>query len=392
MTCSSDNRTRLVIAGGGTGGHVFPGIAVAEAMSEMTLLDVLWIGTGRDVEVDAIANTPWMHKTLNVLPMKGTGLAKKLKAALTLPAASVRAMTWLKHFKPHMVLGVGGYVSGPVMLAARSFNVPAAIHEQNSVPGLANRLAARFARKVFITYRESAGYFRDVEVELTGNPVRNAILRASGNTGHESGHPPCILILGGSQGAIGLNRIASAAVRTLWQSGKKIMVIHQTGASAEAEMREYYKKEGIKIELKPFIKDMARVYMRADLVICRAGATTLAELTVLGKPSILIPYPFAADNHQEKNAKAMTMAGASVSFRECDIGAVRLAGEIENIIMDHTRSAAMANAAVRLGRREAARHIAMELMKLGGRREQLGQQQKSTDIAGDSGLFCRAGV
>lgn len=387
MTYSNDNRTRLVIAGGGTGGHVFPGIAVTEAMSKMTLLDVLWIGTGRGVEVDAVAGTPWTHRTLSVFPIKGTGFVKKIKAVVTLPAASVRAMTWLKEFRPHMVLSVGGYVSGPVMFAARSFGVPSAIHEQNSVPGLANRLAARFARKVFITYDESAGYFRDADVEITGNPVRSAILRACDGMKHESGRAPCILILGGSQGALGLNRIASAAVRTLWQSGRKIDVIHQTGVSAEAETREYYEREGIKVDLKPFIRDMAAAYLQADLVICRAGATTLAEITVLGKPSILIPYPFAADNHQEKNAKAMTSAGASVSFRECDIGAVRLAGEIENIIMDPARSAAMANAARRLGRRDAAKYIAEELMKLGGRRVQPRQQDRSSDMDIDPGFF-----
>ncbi len=358
---------RLIIAGGGTGGHVFPGIAVAEALSAMIPLEVLWLGTGRQVEVDALAATPWTHRILRVIPLKGTGIANKIKAVFTLPAASIRAMAWLKEFKPHVVFGVGGYVSGPVMLAARSFGVPAAIHEQNAVPGLANRMAARFAEKIFITYDESADYFRGAAVELTGNPVRRSIIMAGKPGRVVSGSTPTILILGGSQGAAALNRIASAAIRTLWQSGRKINIIHQTGPDAVEEIREYYRKEGIEAEVRPFIRDMADAYYRSDLVISRAGATTLAEITALGKPSILIPYPYAADNHQEKNARAMREAGASVMFRESDIGAVRLAGEIESIVTDRMRLESMAEAAYGLGRRNAARHIASELMRLAGR-------------------------
>ncbi len=373
----TDRDIRLVIAGGGTGGHVFPGIAVAEALSAMTPLHVLWLGTGRQVEVEALAATPWTHRTLRVMPLKGTGIANKIKAVFTLPAASIRAMAWLKEFRPHVVFGVGGYVSGPVMLAARSFGVPAAIHEQNAVPGLANRMAARFAEKIFITYDESADYFRGAAVELTGNPVRRSIIMAGEPDRGVSGSTPTILILGGSQGAAALNRIASAAIRTMWQSGRKINIIHQTGPDAEEEIREYYRKEGVDAEVRPFIRDMADAYHRSDLVISRAGATTLAEITALGKPSILIPYPYAADNHQEKNARAMRDAGASVMFREADIGAVRLAGEIESIVTDRMRLQSMAEAAYGLGRRDAATHIASELMRLAGRAAQRQAGHKS---------------
>ncbi len=385
--------TRLVIAGGGTGGHVFPGLAVLEAVAAMTPLEVQWIGTDRKVEVDALSATPWAHRTLNVMPIKGTGIAGRIKALFMLPAACVRAMVWLREFRPHVVLGVGGYVSGPVMLAARCFRIPAAIHEQNMVPGLANRMAAGFARKVFVTYSDSARYFRNADIEVTGNPVRSAIIEAGRSVERDEGHTLTLLILGGSQGAAGLNRIASAAVRTLCQSGRKINVIHQTGAGAVEEIGNYYRKEGVNVELRPFIRDMAAAYRQADLVICRAGATTLAELTALGKPSILIPYPYAADNHQEKNAAAMTEAGASVAFRESDIGAVRLAGEIENIIMDKRRLEAMSDAAWQLGRRNAAVHIAEALLKLGGR--QIGMQQHAktlphreiaADILGSAGF------
>ncbi len=397
MPASKDNRpvtqkeniTRLVIAGGGTGGHVFPGIAVAEALSAITPLEVLWIGTDRDVEVRALASTPWIHRTLKVMPIKGTGIADKIRAVFTLPAATIRAMAWLREFSPHVVLGVGGYVSGPVMLAARSFRIPSAIHEQNAVPGLANRMASRFADRVFLTYSESAGYFRNVETELTGNPVRRSIIQA-GRT--DSTEEPSILILGGSQGATALNRITAAAVRSLWQSGRKISVIHQTGTDAAEETAEYYKKEGIDVDVRPFIRDMAAAYGRASLVISRAGATTLAEITALGRPSILIPYPYAADNHQEKNASAMAEAGASIMFRESDIGAVRLAGEIEKIITDSERLKRMSQAAWELGRRDAAAHIAGELMKLAGRPAALQQEGTVTHRKFSTGVLQRAGI
>jgi len=381
-----EDTTRLVIAGGGTGGHVFPGIAVAEAMSAMTPLSVLWVGTDRQVEVNALASTPWIHRTLRVMPIKGTGIAGKIKAVFSLPAATIRAMAWLREFNPHVVLGVGGYVSGPVMLAARSFRVPAAIHEQNAIPGLANRMAARFADRVFLTYAESAGYFRNIDTELTGNPVRRSIIDASRSIISDE---PSVLILGGSQGAAALNRVVAAAIRTLWQSGRKVKVVHQTGAGAADEIAEYYRKEGVDVDVRPFITDMAGAYSRASLVISRAGATTLAEITALGRPSILIPYPYAADNHQEKNARAMADAGASLMFRESDIGAVRLAGEIENIITSRSRLDQMAQAARNLGKRDAATRIAGTLMKLAGRPVAL--KHESKDSSGPKELSIAAG-
>ena len=364
MPLLPDGMTRLVIAGGGTGGHVFPGIAVAEALSSLTPLEVLWIGTGRKVEVDALESTPWTHKILRVRPIKGMRVAEKLRAVASIPFSCIRAMSWLKAFGPHIVLGVGGYVSGPVMLAARGFGIPAAIHEQNAVPGLANRMASRFARRVFLTYPESAEYFPGVDTVVTGNPVRRSIVAAGVRGRRSPDSVPSLLILGGSQGAAGLNRIASEAVSTLVQSEVRIRVVHQTGPGALEEMKRFYHRKGVEVELHPFIRDMARAYSEADLVLCRAGATTLAEITALGKPSMLIPYPFAADNHQERNAAAMTGAGASVAFRESDIGAVRLAGEIERIITDPARLEQMADAAWSLGKRDAALRIAKELLAL----------------------------
>ncbi len=386
MPVPAQGMTRLVIAGGGTGGHVFPGIAVAEALSSLTPLDVLWIGTGRKVEVDALESTPWTHRILRVRPIKGMRLAEKIRAVASIPFSCIRAMSWLNSFRPHMVLGVGGYVSGPVMLAARAFGIPAAIHEQNAVPGLANRMASRFARMVFLTYPESAEYFPGIHTVVTGNPVRRSIVAAAARKRRDPDATPSLLILGGSQGAAGLNRIASEAVSILVQSGVKIRVVHQTGPGAFEEMKVFYNRKGGDVELHPFIHDMARAYSEADLVLCRAGATTLAEITALGKPSMLIPYPFAADNHQERNAAAMTRAGASVAFRESDIGAVRLAGEIESIITDSARLEQMASAAWSLGKRDAALRIARELLVLAGRSARIGPRcEGNEEVAASAG-------
>ncbi len=375
---SNHGTTRLVITGGGTGGHVFPGIAVAEALAAITPIEVLWLGTDRKVEVNALAATDWKHDSLDVTPIKGTGIANKLKAVFNLPAAVIRAAFRLKNFGPHVVLGVGGYVSGPVLLAARILGIPSAIHEQNAVPGLANRMAARFADRIFVTYRESEAFFKNPRIELTGNPVRSAILNSAITPSENKQDMPSVLVLGGSQGAAALNRVVSAALRNIWQSGHKVHIVHQTGEASAEETEAYYRKEGIEADVRPFITDMAQAYRQADLVISRAGATTLAEITALGKPSILIPYPYAADNHQEKNAQAMTDAGAAIMFLESDIGAMRLAGEIENILGDRARLETMSKAAMKLGKRDAAAHIAKELMSLAGRTALSGQQYKET--------------
>lgn len=375
---SNHGKTRLVITGGGTGGHVFPGIAVAEALAAITPIEVLWLGTDRKVEVNALAATDWKHDSLDVTPIKGTGIANKLKAVFNLPAAVIRAAFRLRNFGPHVVLGVGGYVSGPVLLAARILGIPSAIHEQNAVPGLANRMAARFADRIFVTYRESEAFFKNPGIELTGNPVRSAILNSATTPSENKQDMPSVLVLGGSQGAAALNRVVSAALRNIWQSGHKVHIVHQTGEASAEETEAYYRKEGIVADVRPFITDMAKAYRQADLVISRAGATTLAEITALGKPSILIPYPYAADNHQEKNAQAMTDAGAAVMFLESDIGAMRLAGEIENILGDRARLEAMSKAAMKLGKRDAATHIAKELMSLAGRAAISSQQYKET--------------
>ncbi len=357
---------RLVIAGGGTGGHVFPGIAVADALARSRRLTVLWIGTGRPVETNALKGRGWEHRILPVRPIAGTNPLAMLRALAGLPIHTARAALWLRSFSPHVALGVGGYVSGPVVLAARLLGIPTAIHEQNAMPGLANRMAARAADLVFVSFPETASHFSGKKVIHTGNPVRASILAAKTEAGPQDagGRPFKILVLGGSQGAASLNRLAASAMENLWRSGVSLEVVHQTGAVNREEIEGMYRTSQVPARVLTFISDIHTYYAWADLVICRAGAGTIFEITALGKPAILIPYPHAAGGHQDANAAGLAAAGAALFFQEDGIGAVRLAGEIQGLAEDRERLLAMGRRASRFGKPDSADEMARHLLSL----------------------------
>lgn len=358
-------QVRLVITGGGTGGHVFPGVAVAEELSARSNLRCLWIGTGRPVEKRALEESQWDYEILKVRPLKGKGPVDILHSLAHMPISVVRAAVLLKRFRPDAVLGVGGYVSGPVLVASRLLGIPSAIHEQNLLPGLANKLACRLVDKVFISFEASKPYFRNSSIECVGNPVRRQILKEAVSPSKKGTNARIhILVLGGSQGASGLNRLASSALGILTQSGRRFSAIHQTGPRDRREIETFYRNAGTDVVVHEFIDLMGIVYSWADLIICRAGATTLAEVTAIGKPVICIPYPYSADGHQGLNARAISDAGAGLYFEEGDMGAVRLASEIEKLMSDHKRLAAMTCRARQLGRPEAAVEIAKSLLIL----------------------------
>ena len=357
--------TKLVVAGGGTGGHVFPGMAVAEAMEAHGRIDVLWIGTGRPVEKKALSGRKWDYRILNTRPLRGSGLAATMRSLAGLPFSTIRACSWLKSFRPHVVLGVGGYVSGPALLAARMLRIPAALHEQNLIPGLTNRLASRFAKTVFVSFKETVKYFPKNRVIFTGNPIRKNIIQSPN---HQITKSPNfrLLVLGGSQGARCLNRLAGSAIQVLWQSGFHLEIIHQTGKLDVSHVEKFYKDANIPAKVTPFISNIGESYSWADLVICRAGAGTLAELTTLGKPSILIPYPWATDSHQDANAGKLTEAGAAKYFLEEEIGAIKLAGEIQSLLEDPQNLINMGENARKLGKPTAATEIASTLIEMAG--------------------------
>ncbi|MBW2162889.1 MAG: undecaprenyldiphospho-muramoylpentapeptide beta-N-acetylglucosaminyltransferase [Deltaproteobacteria bacterium] len=357
--------TKLVVAGGGTGGHVFPGMAVVEAMESHGSIDVLWIGTGRPVEKNALSGRKWDYRILNTRPLRGSGLAATMRSLAGLPFSTIRACSWLKSFRPHVVLGVGGYVSGPALLAARMLRIPAALHEQNLIPGLTNRLASRFAKTVFVSFKETAKYFPKNRVIFTGNPIRKNIIQSPN---HQITKSPNfrLLVLGGSQGARCLNRLVGSAIQVLWQSGFHLEIIHQTGKLDVSHVEKFYKDANIPAKVTPFISNIGESYSWADLVICRAGAGTLAELTTLGKPSILIPYPWATDSHQDANAGKLTEAGAAKYFLEEEIGAIKLAGEIQSLLEDPQKLINMGENARKLGKPTAATEMASILMEMAG--------------------------
>ncbi|MDA8163031.1 MAG: undecaprenyldiphospho-muramoylpentapeptide beta-N-acetylglucosaminyltransferase [Desulfobacteraceae bacterium] len=365
-----ERAVRLVIAGGGTGGHVFPGVAVAEVMQARVPLEVMWIGTGRLVEKDALAARRWRYRVLAVKPMLGVGGLAALRSMATLPYYVAKACLCLKEFRPDVVLGVGGYVSGPVLVAARLLGIPAALHEQNLVSGLANRIASRFVDVVLLSSERARAFFPRNKVVVTGNPVRMSLFANSRQKDEivKDGRLR-LLVIGGSQGASGLNRLVVSAIGLLSKSGVMLEVVHQSGPADVGMVQTSYEETRVAAKVYPFINDMARAYSWADLVICRAGAGTIAELSALGKPAILIPYPHAAGRHQDANAKALADEGAALYFSEEEIGGVKMASEIQALIEEPTRLKNIGCRAKGLGRPDAADAIVrvlMDMIKTGG--------------------------
>ena len=359
---------RVVIAGGGTGGHLFPGIALAEEV--MTRApnrhDVLFIGTARGLEAKVIPQHGYKLELIQVSGLKRVGLVKFLKSVFLLPAALLRSIQILHSYRPDVVVGVGGYASGPVVLAAWLMRVPTAIQEQNAFPGLTNRLLGRFADHVFTAFPEALRHFPKQKVQLLGNPIRRQLLDnyLVSSVPHEKFR---LLVFGGSQGAHVLNQAMIEAIPYLESVKEKLHIIHQTGELELELVREGYAKAGASAEVVDFIRDMSSAYARADAIVCRAGATTLSELAVAKKAAVLVPFAAAADNHQELNARSLVDAGAAVMLLERELSGERLAKEIF-ALMNPERRRQMAKAAGGLGRPEAAKEIADVLVEVSHKR------------------------
>ena len=347
---------RIVITGGGTGGHLFPGIALASGLQQrISGCRIMFIGTPRQLDRRTLADYDFELQAITCMGLKGMGLKNRIRSLLQLPLAVMEARRILRRFQPRLVFGVGGYVTGPVLLAARMLKIPTAIHEQNTVPGLANRMLARVVDRIFLSL--PCRYdFPARKTELTGNPVRAEILAAAqSRPAAASGDDLHLLILGGSQGAHGINMMVSeAAGRIVDQAGCRVSFTHQTGVADLAEVRSRYRRIGAAAEVNDFFSDMAGLYRSADLVISRAGATTLAELAVMGLPALLIPYPHAADNHQQLNGEFYVHGGAAVMYREDDLDAGGLAREIVRLARGRKQLREMSSRMKALARPEAA--------------------------------------
>lgn len=343
-----------MIAGGGTGGHLFPGVAIAE---ELRARDpgatIRFVGTRRGIESRVLPELGWDLAHIEVSGLKTVGVLGAIRGLFRLPRALWQARRLVKQFAPDAVIGVGGYASGPVVLMARLRGVPTAICEQNSIPGLTNKILGRFARVVFLSFEESRRFFKPKKIKLTGNPVRRDLLqKLLAVTPSPADSTLHVLVCGGSQGAVAVNELASQALGSLAKEAK-LAIVHQTGEKDLAATEQRYAAAGIAAECRAFIKDMAAAYQRADLIIGRAGATTVAELAIAGKPAVFIPYPFAADNHQEINAREMAEAGAALMFRQSELTADKLA-EALRPLLDRKRRTEMGAAMKALAKPLAA--------------------------------------
>jgi UDP-N-acetylglucosamine--N-acetylmuramyl-(pentapeptide) pyrophosphoryl-undecaprenol N-acetylglucosamine transferase len=368
---------RVLIAGGGTGGHLYPGIAIAEEVTARPGGEVLFVGTARGLEARAVPAAGYPLELLQVSGLKRMGLGATLRGLGRLPGALGRSLAILRRFRPDVVLGVGGYASGPLVLAAALTGRPTALQEQNSVPGFTNRVLGRFVRRAFIAFPEAAARFPAGKSLATGNPVRRAFLagaRAAAGAG-APGPGGRVLVVGGSQGARAVNDLVLGAAQEWARAGCLPALVHQTGGADAERMTGAYDAiagpdAGLRgrIQVRPFIDDMVAAYAAADLVIARAGAMTLAELAILGKPALLIPLPTAADDHQSKNAAAFAAAGAALVLPQGDTSAVQLARTVTTLLGDPERRGAMAGAMSARARPSAAKDIVDELQALSGRK------------------------
>jgi len=334
----------IVFAGGGTGGHLYPALVVAGALREALgdETDITFIGAQRGIEQRLVPQAGYPLFSLRISGLKGRGIAAKLGAATAAGWAAVRCWFWMRRRRPDLVVGVGGYASGPAVLAAGWSRVPTMLMEQNHFPGATNRWLSPRARVVCVPSEDAKQRLGGIGV-VTGNPVRAAFF-ASGDL--PLGERLSILVFGGSRGARSINHAMAAIVERLGQLAVPPRIVHQTGEadaeSARAAARDY--PEGL-YEVYPFLDDMPARLAASDLVVCRAGASTLSELTAAGRPAVLVPYPHAADDHQRHNAESIAKVGAARVVTDNELGDGRLAGILEDLLADREELRRMGAAA-----------------------------------------------
>ena len=343
---------KIIIAGGGTGGHLFPGIALAEAFTARDSENkVLFVGSGRPFEKSVLSKTAFSYKSIPSEGLKGRGIKNQIRAISKLPYGIIASLGILRRFKADIVISVGGYSAGPVAAAAWLMGIKIVLQEQNILMGITHRILSRFADRIYVSFADTAAQSDPKKVRFTGNPVRREF-RNSGAV-RTSDKPFTVLIIGGSQGAAAINTAVTDAITCLKEKDN-IFFIHQTGEQDEAQVKDRYLKNGFACTVKAFFHDMAQQYRKADLVICRAGATTVAEVTALGKSVIFIPYPFAADNHQVLNALSLTRAGAAEMILQENLSGRILAERIGYYASNRDALEKMSVAAKSLGRSDAA--------------------------------------
>lgn len=354
---------RIIIAGGGTGGHLFPGIAIAESFIARDPTNrVLFVNTGKPFEKAVLKKLGMDQKQITATGFKGQNLLKKAFSLGKVPKGLIEAIHIIHDFKPHIVLGIGSYASGAMVLGARLMGAKIVLHEQNIRPGMANRLLSPLAHRIYVSFEQTAIRWAGKRVRVTGNPVRKSI-RPDASRIDRTRDRFTILVAGGSQGAHAINTAVMGALEELEEKAL-YRFIHQTGTVDRAEVEAGYRENGVDAVVQPFFDDMAAQYNAADFVICRAGATTVAEITALGKPALFVPYPFAADDHQTLNARTLEEKGAAEMIHQENLTGMLLSQRIDFYRRYPDRLEQIGRRAMGLGRPEAAGDIVEDCYEL----------------------------
>ncbi|MDI6853944.1 MAG: undecaprenyldiphospho-muramoylpentapeptide beta-N-acetylglucosaminyltransferase [Deltaproteobacteria bacterium] len=351
----------IVIVAGGTGGHLFPGIAVAQEFLSRPGIRVTFLTTPKPVTGQILERYQLKWEPIASRALKGEGLFSRLRTVFSLPGYVLEARARLKTLKPHLVLGMGGYAAGPVGLAACSLGIPLAIHEQNAIPGTTNRWLSRFASRVFLSFPDTAGNFPEAKTLWTGNPIRGEFFEAAAN---RPDNPFSVMLMGGSQGARHLNFETLASLPRLAEVKENLRFLHLTGEADYEAVASGYREAGFAAQVAAFTPEVARWLAQAHLLVCRAGASSLAELAAVGRAALLVPYPFAANNHQEHNARFFEASGAAEVILNKNFTGELLAGKIRQLMADPEALARMEAAARSLAKPHAAREIVEGCLKL----------------------------
>jgi UDP-N-acetylglucosamine--N-acetylmuramyl-(pentapeptide) pyrophosphoryl-undecaprenol N-acetylglucosamine transferase len=342
---------KIILAGGGTGGHVIPALAVAEELRKRGH-DAAFVGTARGIETRLVPKAEFPLYLVRIGALNRVSLATRIRTLIDLPLSIFSAMRILRRFQAQVVVGVGGYAAGPATIAAVLLRIPVVLFEPNVVPGYANRAVARFAANAAVHFAQTGSWFRRFEV--TGVPVRPAFFALPPRRSQE----PTLFVFGGSQGARALNRILRESAAELHRRIPNLTIVHQTGPRDFEDIRNFYVENQIDVAVSPFIDDMPQSFADADLIVCRSGASTVAEIAAAGKCALFVPFPGAADDHQLRNAELLAQQDAALLIAESELSPERFVSVVIALLGDPSRVTAMATKARTLAHPDAAAHIA----------------------------------
>jgi len=357
---------KVLIAAGGTGGHLYPGVALAQEFKRQVKdALILFVGTSRGLESKVLEREGFSLRVIRVEGLIGRRMGKTLRALVLLPVSLVDAYRVLWDFRPDLVIGIGGYASGPVILLASFFKNRRVVLEPNAIPGWTNRILMRIGRVdlAILAFEESRGFFHQKpgRIAILGNPVRRDLVMQETENTH-SGNT--LLVLGGSQGAHSINLAMVQSLEDFKRLKQDLFIIHQTGERDFERVKRAYEEKGVKAHVEPFLFNIARFYREADLVLCRAGATTLAEITACGRPAILVPYPHATHDHQIRNARALANTGAAVMIEDPQLNGAVLVEKVLELMGDRERLRQMAQRSKAMGNPRATEEIVKHCLAL----------------------------